>query len=129
MSAIVPFPNGRLNSQLQAVTASLCQLYPQISQGKFNIWEMVQIAAVCSLVPGLWYLRRRKDSKSTSWSSSESTINDGMTNGSAVTIRKNVDINGKPLNFLHLRSFADHKCRGRSHRPRSAKKTLGATIL
>jgi hypothetical protein len=93
MSAIVP-SDGRLNSQLQAVAASFRQLYPQISQGKFNMWEMAQIAVVCSLVPGFWYLKKRIESKSTSWSRSETSC-DGMANGSTVAIRKNVDINRK----------------------------------
>ena len=96
MSTVAP-PNGRVNSQLEAVATSLRQLYPQISQGKFNVWEAIQIAVMCSVFPGLWYLRRRIEIKSTWWSSSESSISDGMVNGSARAGRKNVDINGTSL--------------------------------
>jgi hypothetical protein len=107
MSEIVPFPNGRISSQLQAVAARLRQFYPQISQGKFNLWEMVHIAALCSILPGLWYLKARKENKPISSTRSEGSINDGTTNGSVVTIRKNIDINGQPLLLLSVRSVAD----------------------
>jgi hypothetical protein len=109
--------SSRLNSHLQAVAASLRQLYPQISQGKFNIWEMVQIAAACSLVPGFWYLKRkRKESKSMSWTSSEPSINDGITNGSAGAIRKSIDISGKSPSSSNLETGANSQSK---HRQRS----------
>ncbi|KAG0648933.1 Polynucleotide 5 -triphosphatase [Hyphodiscus hymeniophilus] len=100
MSTAVPFPNGTPSSQLQAVAANLRQLYPHISQGRFNLKEVIQITAVCGLIPGLWYLNKWRESKSTSWTSSESSVNDGMTNGSAVKIQKNVNINDPKASSL-----------------------------
>lgn len=54
--------------------------------------------AVCSLLPGLWYIqRKRKESKSPSWASKK----ESETGGLGISARKNVDINGMsiPKNF------------------------------
>jgi hypothetical protein len=60
----------RMNALLQTGLASLRHLYPQISQGRFNAWELVQVMAWCSLLPGFWYLQRtRRDGISLPWSS------------------------------------------------------------
>lgn len=60
----------RANALLQIGLASLRRLYPQISQGRFNAWELVQVMAWCSLLPGFWYLQRtRKEGISLPWSS------------------------------------------------------------
>lgn len=101
----MPTPSTRFSS----AAASLRQFYPQIAQGKFNIWQMASIVAVCGLVPGLWYFQRRRrgDSKSVSLTSSEPSIRDGMTNGSAVTVQKSVDVNGKLPEASCLQSLAD----------------------
>ena len=86
---------GRLTSQLQAVAASMRQFYPQTSQRRFNIWEVVQIVALCILLPGFWYLRRkREESKSITRSSMEPSIDHGKSNGSASVTRKVADVNG-----------------------------------
>ena len=54
------------NSHLfDTIAESLRHRYPSITSGKPNIWEMVQIAALCSLIPGIWYFRvKHKDRKS-----------------------------------------------------------------
>ena len=84
------YPSNLLRAQYQNLIANFRQVYPQISQGKLNIWEMVQIVALCSLLPGFWYLRtKRKEAKSMSWSSTESS-----SNGTAIG-QETVEINGK----------------------------------
>ena len=84
------YPSNLLRAQYQNLIASFRQVYPQISQGKLNIWEMVQIVALCSLLPSFWYLRtKRKEAKSMSWSSTESS-----SNGTAIG-QETVEINGK----------------------------------
>lgn len=58
------------SSSLHALWDGFRQTYPHIAQGNPNVWEMVQIVALCSLLPGIFYLRRgRKDSKTFSLAS------------------------------------------------------------
>jgi hypothetical protein len=84
---------ANLQLRLQELLRSVPQLYPQASQGKFDAWEMAQLAAVCSLLPGIWYLRGRwMGSKSMSWASSEPAI-EGVTRDPSV--RNSVDVNGE----------------------------------
>jgi hypothetical protein len=88
------FPSNLLRAQYQNLIASFRQVYPQISQGKLNIWDMVQIVALCSLLPGCWYLRtKRKEGKSMSWSSTESSSN-------GIIRQESVEINGKLLHKI-----------------------------
>ena len=54
----------RLNTLLQTCVSSFRHLYPQTSQGRLNVWEVVQVMAWCSLLPGLWYLQRKPKAKS-----------------------------------------------------------------
>lgn len=107
-------PPNRLNSQTQALTTSLCQLYTQTSQGKSKIYGIC-LAAICSMILGFWYLQRGKSGKGTS----EPSIHNGMTNGSAVTIRKSVDINSKSPCLSYLQSLTDgqFKYRGGNRSP------------
>ena len=50
----------RANALLLTVVSSFRHLYPQTSQGRLNFWELVQVMAWCSLLPGFWYLQRRR---------------------------------------------------------------------
>ncbi|CZR57244.1 related to peroxisomal serine-active lipase [Phialocephala subalpina] len=63
------FTNG-LQSQ---VSSRLRWLYPNISKGRFNLYEMTQIVALCSiLLPGWWLLRRKQKYGKSLLSGSES---------------------------------------------------------
>jgi hypothetical protein len=49
-----------LSRWLQSTAAGFRHLYPHIAQGRPDFWEVVQLMAWCSLLPGFWYLRRRR---------------------------------------------------------------------
>jgi hypothetical protein len=63
---------GRLASGRQAVVDLVRRYLPQAAEGKLTIWDMVQITALCGVIPGFWYLQRqlrRKYSDTGSWKS------------------------------------------------------------
>lgn len=43
------------------------------SKGTFTPWDMVQIAALCGAIPGIWYLQRQLRRKDSGNASSKST--------------------------------------------------------
>jgi hypothetical protein len=99
-----------LASQLHSLVSTLRQAYPHVSQGRLNIWELVQIMAVCSILPGLFYFQRRwRESKTTSWAPTQ-VSHDSLPNG-----RKSVDINGKtPILWPRMRLILRASLRYRS---------------
>ncbi len=69
----------RLSGQYQALLLTFHQVYPAIFLGKVTVWEMVALAALCSLGPGIWWLRkRRRESKYSLSNSVESLQNTGV---------------------------------------------------
>ncbi|TAQ84624.1 hypothetical protein B7494_g7055 [Chlorociboria aeruginascens] len=62
--------------QVQSIISTFQKFYPQLARGKISVWEMAQIAAICSFIPGFWYLRRRRDGSEPSWPSTNS-LEDG----------------------------------------------------
>lgn len=89
--------SNKLNIQFQSLLSAVRQLYPHISQGKIDVWEMAQIAALCSLFPGFFYLRRKRKESSSNvlWNSTDSIGKEGMANGSSA--KKSMGINGEPV--------------------------------
>ncbi|KAH8812036.1 hypothetical protein F5884DRAFT_820062 [Xylogone sp. PMI_703] len=78
---------NRVTSQLLALLSNFRHISQHALQGKADFWEMVQIAAVCSIFPSLWYLRRRQyNHKPTQWNSGEPLLN-GTAN-----LRKGIDL-------------------------------------
>ncbi|PQE15662.1 dual specificity phosphatase catalytic domain protein [Rutstroemia sp. NJR-2017a BBW] len=74
---------------LKAAANSACRLYSHIT--KRDILDMVQIAALCSVLPAFWYLRgRRRKGKSLSCSSTDASLNGAA---KQLTPRNSVDIN------------------------------------
>ena len=64
----------------QSVIDLFRQYLPLKPKGTFTFWDMVQIAALCGAIPGIWYLQRRlrrKDSDTASWMST-STLKKGV---------------------------------------------------
>jgi hypothetical protein len=60
-----------------AVVEYVRQYYPQTLRGNFSVGEMVQLTALCSLVPSIWYWRmRQREGKSFSLSSTEGPSHD-----------------------------------------------------
>jgi hypothetical protein len=59
--------------QFRSLYSGIRQFYPQAFEGRLGIWEVIQIVAMCSVLPGCWFLlrRRRSDGKSLSTSSGE----------------------------------------------------------
>ena len=68
----LPDSSQSLANQLQVLVGRFRYAYPQITQGKLNIWEMVQVAVLCSLLPGLWYLRQTRQERKSSWATATS---------------------------------------------------------
>lgn len=75
---------SRVQSQLQT---SFRQLYPHISQGKINVWEVVQLAVLGVLVPCLWYWKSNRAAAH----SVEISTSGGTCEGKA---RKKMEIHG-----------------------------------
>ncbi len=48
-----------IQSAARSAFASFRQQYLLFIEGGFSFWKMVQILALCSLLPGLWFLRPR----------------------------------------------------------------------
>lgn len=84
-------PPSKLLMPLKAVANSACRLYRHTT--KLDIWDMVQIAALCSVLPAFWYLRgKRRKGKSLSCSSTDASLNGAAKES---TPKTSVDINGK----------------------------------
>lgn len=82
-----------INLQLQVLLSSLRQLYPQFSQGRPALWEMVGVAALCGLLPGIWWFRRvRTDGKTLVSSSVDTSESDGA---NVQSPRDAEEVNGK----------------------------------
>ena len=114
--------SGPATTHLQTLLETLRQAYPRIAQGKPGVWEMVQIAVLCSLLPGLLYLRRgRKDSKSFSLASTEFS-----SNGPPLE-PEGADSNGE--SSIHICGDVTNDGRCRIHRPRPAKEAFGDQII
>lgn len=115
---------SRPSTNLQALLEGFRQTYPQISRGEPSVWEMVQIAALCSLLPGLFYLRRtRKDSKSLSLASTEYS-NNGM-----CVEQEGSDSNGKSSLDI-LRTVADNNMyRCWIYRPRAFEEAFRDQVI
>lgn len=72
------------------ILSTIHKVYPQISQRKIGYSEMVQIAALCSFLPAIWLLRRkRQDNKPSSCTSDDASAHEAMVR------RENADSNGK----------------------------------
>jgi hypothetical protein len=113
----------RMNALLQTGLASLRHLYPQISQGRLNAWELVQVMAWCSLLPGFWYLQRtRREGISLPWSSR------GRQRG--LPGAKSIDKEGKSSTLLYSTLLTRITLsRSRNRRPRALKEALRDTII
>jgi hypothetical protein len=82
--------SSKFGLQLQTLASRLRALYPQILQEKLDFWKLAQIMALCSVLPGFWYLRRRyRKNTSISWRPMDLSQN-GVSD-----IKKSVEINGK----------------------------------
>jgi hypothetical protein len=90
------------------ILSSIHKAYPQISQRKISFSEMVQIAALCSIVPALWFLRRkRQDKKLQPWTSDDaSSVHEAMVR------REHADSNGKFLNWVQIFDLTSSRSRG-----------------
>lgn len=84
---------NKVTSQALAAISYIRNPYQLALQGKAGVWEMVQIVAICSIIPGFWYLRRKQqDPKPPRRSSSESLLNGGLT---PATYKRSADLQGK----------------------------------
>jgi hypothetical protein len=121
-----PLSSSKLLLPLKAVANSACRLYNHTT--KRDILDMVQIAALCSVLPAFWYLRgRRRKGKSLSCSSTDASLNGAA---KKLTPRNSVDINGKLCcgRRFYYTSLTS-RIRDRSRRPRSFEKAFRDTIL
>jgi hypothetical protein len=83
------------SSNAQVLITTFRHLYPNFSHGKLSLWEMVQLGALASIFPCIWYFRKARNASRATWSAEESE----STN---IKGRKSVDINGVFLNLLKL---------------------------
>ncbi|RFU24919.1 hypothetical protein B7463_g11418, partial [Scytalidium lignicola] len=81
---------NKVTSRALALISNIRHISQLAFQSKAGFWEMVQIAAICSIIPSLWYLRRRQqDRKSTQGSSGEPLLNGNTT---PANIKKGIDL-------------------------------------
>ncbi|APA11113.1 hypothetical protein SS1G_03138 [Sclerotinia sclerotiorum 1980 UF-70] len=62
--------SSKLILPIQAVAASASRIYTNTIQGKLSARDMVQIALLCSVFPGFWYLRNGRKSRTSNDSKS-----------------------------------------------------------
>lgn len=106
-------------------TSGLLQLIPHIFQGRFGLGELIRVMAFCSLFPGIYYLqKRRRESKSSSWTSGEKPDRDM----SGADGRKSVDINGRSSGVSQDVAYAD-QIRRRGGRSRTLEEALDSSIV
>ncbi|CAD6443986.1 a92146cc-d99e-499b-8b75-7953b6838ff7 [Sclerotinia trifoliorum] len=79
--------SSKLILPIQAVAASASRIYTNTIQGKLSARDMVQIALLCSVFPGFWYLRNGRRSKT----SNDSKSLKGSAHGT--TPERSLDIN------------------------------------
>lgn len=63
---------SELASKGQIAIRNFWQILPKSTQRSPNLWEMVQITALCGAVPGIWFLQRylrKNNNVATSWRS------------------------------------------------------------
>ena len=88
----IPTSSSKLSLQFRVVLSSLGQIYLDIYQGKLGVVAMVSLAALCGVLPGFWWLRRkRKARKSLSSSSTE----DSHSEEKLEAVNGDIDTNGR----------------------------------
>lgn len=82
---VFAFPDSNISKifktfQFSSLCSSVQQLYPQLSGGRFGVWDFLQVLAMCSVLPGCWLLfrrrRRRTEVKSLATSSGDNSENE-----------------------------------------------------
>ena len=87
-----PTSSSKSSLQFRVVLSSLGQIYLDIYQGKLGVVAMVSLAALCGVLPGFWWLRRkRKARKSLSSSSTE----DSHSEEKLEAVNGDIDTNGR----------------------------------
>jgi hypothetical protein len=74
----ISLSSSRLASGGQVAIDIIRQFLLRTAHGTLSFWEMVQIAALCGAIPGVWYLQRqlrRKESFTPSWKSTTKLSN------------------------------------------------------